>query len=107
MDVDAREMEKDHRAHETVVSSAVETIFRGIAYHATPSKGSGKKGKQSKSRPKSAGKGKREMDKSRGKSKGSKSAKCSHRGESSKTGLSGLENRIESKNTGHATSGSH
>ena len=31
MDVDAREMEKDHRAHETVVSSAVETIFRGIA----------------------------------------------------------------------------
>ena len=52
------------------------------------------KGKQSKSWSKSEGKGKSEQNKgkSKGKSKGTKGANGSHKGKTSKTGLSGLEN---------------
>ena len=52
------------------------------------------KGKQSKSWSKSEGKGKREENKGKfkGKSRGTKGAKGSHKGKTSKTGLSGLEN---------------
>ena len=56
------------------------------------------KGKQSKSRSKSEGKGKSKENKriSKGKSKGTKranqGAKASHKGKTSQTGLSGLEN---------------
>ena len=46
----ARERGKDHRVHETVVPSAVETMFRETAILTSlVAKGNGKKRKQSKS----------------------------------------------------------
>ena len=52
-------MEQDHGVHETVVSSAVETIFQRVyPHHVTVGKGNDVNGKQSKSWSKSAGIGK-------------------------------------------------
>ena len=78
-------------------------------------KGTGKhssgKGKQSKSWSKSEGKGKsiENKGKSKGKSKGTKGsiqgAKCSHKGKTSNTGLSGLENSKSETSSGTQESG--
>ena len=72
------------------VLSAVEHIFNETAMHARTQ---ASKGKQSKSWSKSEAKGKSNENngKSKGKSKGTKGAKGSHKGKTSKTGLSGLE----------------
>ena len=81
-----------------VVSSAVKLMFKETAmFTSLPRKGHGNKGKQSKSWSKSAGTGKNKKGegdgKPNGKSTRSKSATCSYKGKSSKTVLSGLENR--------------
>ena len=62
---------------------------RDCNVHVTSRKGKGKKGEQGKSWSKSAGKGKSKDG--NGKSKGSKGAKGSYNGDTSKTGLSSLE----------------
>ena len=55
----AREKEKAHQFHPTVVSRAVETIFHGdCTSHVTPRRGNDKKGTQNKSWSKSASQGK-------------------------------------------------
>ena len=86
--------DQGHRVHEIVVSSAVELIFEEAAistssFHVTPRNGNDKKGEQSKSWPKSAGKGKSKEGngdaKSKCKSKGSNSGKGSYKGRTSET----------------------
>ena len=88
--------EKGHRVRVMGVLSAVEHIFNETAMH-TKAMGSNRVAKAniashawSKSEPSLSGKGKSKENK--GKSKGTKSAKDSHKGKTSKTGLSGLEN---------------
>ena len=56
-----------------VVSSVVNNIFRDCKIHVTPRRGSGKKGKQSKSWSNSAGKRKVKESKGEEKSKGASS----------------------------------
>ena len=69
---------------------------RDFNVHATSRKGNDKKGKQSKSWPECAGKGKSKEGEGDGKSEekfeGSKGAKGSYKGKTSKIDLSGLEN---------------
>ena len=89
-------------------------VQRYSSNRVTPRKGNRKKGKQSKSWSPSVGQGKGKAGEGDGQSKdisqGSKSAKGSYRGESSKTGLSYLENpesRIKLRHTGSFTDVSH
>ena len=87
--------ETGHRVHEIVVSSAVEHTFNVTEMHAkaTASSCLARVNRASHGpRVMAKERGKKVRVTSKGKSKGAKGAKCSYKGQTSKTGLSGRKN---------------
>ena len=86
--------EEGHRVRDGCFKCGGAHCQRDCSARKSTGKQSSGKGKQSKSWSKSEGQGKSEENtgKSKGKSKGTKGAKGSHKGKTSKTDLSGLQN---------------